>query len=89
MLALASSTWNETDAGLALTDIIDGNLKLILGMIWTLILRFTIADIKSVLREWLSNLSSAQTDPRVIYTLPVRKGYQQKKVCRMCQLTYL
>lgn len=29
-------------------DIIDGNLKLILGMIWTLILRFTIADIKWV-----------------------------------------
>lgn len=28
-----------------LLDIIDGNLKLILGMIWTLILRFTIADI--------------------------------------------
>ncbi len=27
-------------------DIIDGNLKLILGMIWTLVLRFTIADIK-------------------------------------------
>lgn len=26
-------------------DIVDGNLKLILGMIWTLILRFTIADI--------------------------------------------
>ncbi|KAI0789597.1 actinin-like protein [Abortiporus biennis] len=26
-------------------DIIDGNLKLILGMIWTIILRFTIADI--------------------------------------------
>ncbi|KAE8222967.1 hypothetical protein CF319_g3917 [Tilletia indica] len=26
-------------------DIIDGNLKLILGLIWTLILRFTIADI--------------------------------------------
>jgi hypothetical protein len=29
-------------------DIMDGNLKLILGMIWTLILRFTIADIRSV-----------------------------------------
>ena len=29
-------------------DIIDGNTKLILGMIWTLILRFTIADIRSV-----------------------------------------
>jgi hypothetical protein len=29
-------------------DIIDGNLKLILGMIWTLILRFTIADIRYV-----------------------------------------
>ena len=27
-------------------DIIDGNLKLTLGMIWTLILRFTIADIR-------------------------------------------
>ena len=26
-------------------DIVDGNLKLILGMIWTLILRFTIATI--------------------------------------------
>lgn len=26
-------------------DIVDGNLKLILGMIWTLILRFTIASI--------------------------------------------
>ena len=30
-------------------DIIDGNLKLILGMIWTLILRFTIAGIRSVI----------------------------------------
>lgn len=29
-------------------DIVDENLKLILGMIWTLILRFTIADIKYV-----------------------------------------
>jgi hypothetical protein len=27
-------------------DIIDGNMKLTLGMIWTLILRFTIADIR-------------------------------------------
>jgi hypothetical protein len=27
-------------------DIVDGNLKLILGLIWTLILRFTIQDIK-------------------------------------------
>jgi hypothetical protein len=27
-------------------DIMDGNPKLILGMIWTLILRFTIADIR-------------------------------------------
>jgi hypothetical protein len=33
----------------ARTDIIDGNLKLILGMIWTLILRFTIADIRFVI----------------------------------------
>jgi len=28
------------------SDIIDGNLKLTLGMIWTLVLRFTIADIR-------------------------------------------
>ncbi|KAF8895651.1 actinin-like protein [Infundibulicybe gibba] len=39
-----------TERGVRLTnigpeDIIDGNLKLILGMIWTLVLRFTIADI--------------------------------------------
>ncbi|RSH92750.1 hypothetical protein EHS25_008196 [Saitozyma podzolica] len=38
------------DSGVKLTnigpeDIVDGNLKLILGMIWTLILRFTIAGI--------------------------------------------
>lgn len=41
-----------TSRGVKLTnigpeDIIDGNLKLILGMIWTLILRFTIADISA------------------------------------------
>ncbi|KJA20162.1 hypothetical protein HYPSUDRAFT_142622 [Hypholoma sublateritium FD-334 SS-4] len=34
-----------TNIGPEVEDIIDGNLKLILGMIWTLILRFTIADI--------------------------------------------
>ncbi|KAG8951154.1 alpha-actinin [Tulasnella sp. 419] len=39
-----------TSRGVKLTnigseDIVDGNIKLILGMIWTLILRFTIADI--------------------------------------------
>jgi hypothetical protein len=27
-------------------DIVDGNLKLILGLIWTLILQFTIQDIR-------------------------------------------
>ena len=37
-----------TDAHPHPPDIIDGNLKLILGMIWTLVLRFTIADIKYV-----------------------------------------
>lgn len=41
-----------------LIDIIDGNLKLILGMIWTLILRFTIADIRSV-RSVLSDVCTA------------------------------
>lgn len=33
-------------------DIIDGNLKLTLGMIWTLILRFTIADIRYGPLRW-------------------------------------
>ena len=27
-------------------DVVDGNRKLILGMIWSLVLRFSIADIK-------------------------------------------
>lgn len=30
-------------------DVVDGNLKLILGMIWTLVLRFSIATIEYVL----------------------------------------
>ena len=29
-----------------IVDIVDGNIKLILGLIWTLILRFTIQDIR-------------------------------------------
>jgi len=29
-------------------DVVDGNLKLILGMIWTLVLRFSIATIECV-----------------------------------------
>jgi hypothetical protein len=29
-----------------MVDIVDGNLKLILGLVWTLILRFTIQDIR-------------------------------------------
>ena len=33
---------------MAQTDIVDGNTKLILGMIWSLIKRHTIADISSV-----------------------------------------
>lgn len=44
-------------------DIIDGNLKLILGMIWTLVLRFTIADIRSVV-SLLSKRTIAQEIPR-------------------------
>ena len=48
-------------------DIIDGNLKLILGMIWTLILRFTIADIRFV-------TSSVLYRPRVLsVNLPFMK----------------
>ncbi|KAG5719277.1 Alpha-actinin-like protein 1 [Termitomyces sp. T112] len=53
-----------TSRGVKLTnigpeDIIDGNLKLILGMIWTLILRFTIADISE---EGLSAKEAGRMD---------------------------
>lgn len=43
---IGESWYNPADAGPE--DIVDGNLKLILGMIWTLILRFTIAGITLV-----------------------------------------
>lgn len=33
-------------------DVVDGNRKLILGMIWSLVLRFSIADIKYVLARF-------------------------------------
>jgi Ca2+-binding actin-bundling protein fimbrin/plastin (EF-Hand superfamily) len=59
------------------TDIIDGNLKLILGMIWTLILRFTIADIRFVvLLQCSSKLSKLAKTP----LLKVKKVFQPKKV---------
>jgi hypothetical protein len=54
-------------------DIIDGNLKLILGMIWTLILRFTIADIRHVLVIWFFWLM----DHNLLS--PVKKASQPKK----------
>lgn len=38
--------FHRSHNSLVIADIMDGNLKLILGMIWTLILRFTIADIR-------------------------------------------
>ncbi|OCB88925.1 actin cross-linking [Sanghuangporus baumii] len=54
---------------LTLVDIMDGNLKLILGMIWTLILRFTIADIseeglsaKEGLLLWCQRKTQPSTD---------------------------
>ena len=34
-----------------MVDIVDGNLKLILGLVWTLILRFTIQGIRFVLKK--------------------------------------
>lgn len=44
---ISDSNYSIPNISLILSpDIIDGNLKLILGMIWTLILRFTIADIR-------------------------------------------
>jgi len=54
-------------------DIIDGNLKLILGMIWTLILRFTIADIRY--------LSTIHILAIILIGNQVKRVYRQKKVC--------
>lgn len=54
-------------------DIVDGNLKLILGMIWTLILRFTIADIseegvnaKEGLLLWCQRKTTGYPDVQVV-----------------------
>jgi len=57
-------------------DIIDGNLKLILGMIWTLILRFTIADIRFILppRLHLFDLFIPSFS-KVKKASPQKKGY--------------
>ena len=49
-------------------DIVDGNLKLILGLIWTLILQFTIQDIRF---SWLR----LTADKTVRKALAQRKGY--------------
>jgi hypothetical protein len=35
-------------------DIVDGNVKLILGLLWTLILNFSISEIKYVAMIWVS-----------------------------------
>jgi hypothetical protein len=42
----SSNSWVLNTVLMRIVDIIDGDPKLILGMIWTLILRFTIADIR-------------------------------------------
>ena len=65
---------NPSLIAFAAVDIIDGNLKLILGMIWTLILRFTIADIKLVFPRHLFNSDGADIDSIA------RKAYRQRKV---------
>ncbi len=54
-------------------DIIDGNLKLILGMIWTLILRFTIADIRCAITAFPVRL--------ILMIMKVKKAFQRKRAC--------
>lgn len=41
------------DLTIFLTEIVDGNLKMTLGMIWTIILRFAIQDIAVEGKMWL------------------------------------
>ncbi len=56
-------------------DIIDGNLKLILGMIWTLVLRFTIADIKYDLPKIPRvQTNSSYSRPQVKKVSPLKKA---------------
>lgn len=54
-------------------DIIDGNLKLILGMIWTLILRFTIADIRYDSLAYLPSI--------ILIIYQAQKVFPLKKAC--------
>jgi hypothetical protein len=57
-------------------DIIDGSVKLILGMIWMLVLRFTIADIKcGVFR--VPHRSVDRTADRIC-TLKSRRSLRQR-----------
>ena len=58
----------------SIEDIIDGNLKLILGMIWTLILRFTIADIRYVYHHCIRD---TYTD---VLFMKAKKVFPRKKV---------
>lgn len=71
-------------------DIIDGNIKLILGMIWTLILRFTIADIRCVVHT-MSILHSSKTSPTVKRVCPQKRVFffgVSERLSRMKKLMF-
>lgn len=58
-------------------DIVGGNLKLILGMIWTIILRFSIADIKSAAPPLSTLYPFLDSD----ILMKVKKDFLPRKVC--------
>jgi hypothetical protein len=58
----------------------DGNLKLILGMIWTLVLRFTIADIKYDVSLESAVFCDEKTN-RICTLTQVKKASPLRKAC--------